>query len=179
MVAVLFTKTQHANMSLRRRLYRLRLALPLGRLTCCILSLRSQGFTALMYSSKLCISNLDLTRVLLNFGPSTGIGDKDMEEGNTPLHWAIVGGVMSPYTLSPLLKVIWADSTMGFLQAGEKIAHVTIASATYCSIFAWRAAWPQTMDGDAMSCRLPSPFSLLLSTWYHLGCMSRNNPGLS
>lgn len=73
-----------------------------------------------MYSSKLCISNLDLTRVLLNFGPSTGIGEKDMEEGNTPLHWAIVGGVMSPYSLSPLLKVIWVDSTGGFVQVGEK-----------------------------------------------------------
>lgn len=74
-----------------------------------------------MYSSKMCISNLDLTRVLLNFGSSSGIGEKDMEEGNTPLHWAIVGGVMSPYTLAPLLKV--GDTHGGqrvFLKAGPK-----------------------------------------------------------
>lgn len=61
-----------------------------------------------MYASKLCISNLDLTRVLLNYGPSAGIEEKDLEEGNTPLHWAIIGGVMSPYTVSPLIKVIAA-----------------------------------------------------------------------
>ena len=58
-----------------------------------------------MYAAKLCIGNLDLTRALINYGSSPGIEEKDMEEGNTPLHWAIVGGVMSPYALSPLMKV--------------------------------------------------------------------------
>lgn len=58
-----------------------------------------------MYAAKLCISNMDLTRVLLNYGSSPGVELKDAEEGNTPLHWAIVGGVMSPYALSPLIKV--------------------------------------------------------------------------
>lgn len=58
-----------------------------------------------MYASKLCIGNLDLTRVLLNYDPCPGIDETDLEEGNTPLHWAIVGGVMSPYALSPLIKV--------------------------------------------------------------------------
>lgn len=58
-----------------------------------------------MYASKLCISNMDLTRVLLNYGQSPGLEEQDLEEGNTPLHWAIVGGVQSPYALSPLLKV--------------------------------------------------------------------------
>lgn len=58
-----------------------------------------------MYASKLCISNMDLTRVLLNYGQSPGLEEQDLEEGNTPLHWAIVGGVQSPYALSPMLKV--------------------------------------------------------------------------
>lgn len=153
-----------------------------GGLTFFVLSLRSQGFTALMYSSKLCISNLDLTRVLLNFGPSTGIEEKDVEEGNTPLHWAIVGGVMSPYTLSPLIKVIWADSAVGWFpsSSSKKMANVIIAPAVCCSIFAWRAALralaKKMMDGEASSCRLSSPFSLLLYTWYFRGCVSRNNP---
>lgn len=48
---------------------------------------------------------MDLTRVLLNYGESPGVEEKDFEEGNTPLHWAIVGGVQSPYALSPILKV--------------------------------------------------------------------------
>lgn len=64
-----------------------------------------QGFTPLMYATKLSISNVDLIRVLLNYGPSPGVEEKDLEEGNTPLHWAIVGGVQSPYALSPILKV--------------------------------------------------------------------------
>ncbi|CAN0121745.1 unnamed protein product [Scytosiphon promiscuus] len=63
-----------------------------------------KGFTPLMYASKLCISNMDLTRVLLNYGSSPGLEEKDHEEGNTPLHWAIVGGVQSPYALSPILR---------------------------------------------------------------------------
>lgn len=58
-----------------------------------------------MYATKLRISNVDLIRVLLNYGPSPGVEEKDLEEGNTPLHWAIVGGVQSPYALSPILKV--------------------------------------------------------------------------
>lgn len=58
-----------------------------------------------MYASKLCIGNVDLLRVLVNYGPSPGVEERDCEEGNTPLHWAIVGGVMSPYALAPLLKV--------------------------------------------------------------------------
>lgn len=58
-----------------------------------------------MYASKLCIGNVDLLRVLINYGPSTGVEERDLEEGNSPLHWAIVGGVQSPYTLAPLLKV--------------------------------------------------------------------------
>ncbi len=58
-----------------------------------------------MYASKLCISNMDLTRVLLNYGQSPGVEEKDLEEGNTPLHWAVVGGVQSPYALSPILRV--------------------------------------------------------------------------
>lgn len=58
-----------------------------------------------MYATKLCVSDTDLIRVLLGYGPSHGLEMKDMDEGNTPLHWAIVGGVMSPYALSPLLKV--------------------------------------------------------------------------
>ena len=58
-----------------------------------------------MYAAKLCIANLDLTRVLLNYSSTPGLEEKDTEEGNTPLHWAIVGGVMSPYALSPLIKV--------------------------------------------------------------------------
>lgn len=58
-----------------------------------------------MYAAKLCISDTDMIRVLLNYGCSPGVDLKDAEEGNTPLHWAIVGGVISPYNLSPLLKV--------------------------------------------------------------------------
>lgn len=65
-----------------------------------------------MYASKLCIGNLDLTRVLLNYGTSPGVADKDMEEGNTPLHWAIVGGVTSPYALSPLIRVSWYSNRL-------------------------------------------------------------------
>ncbi|CAM9376033.1 unnamed protein product [Ectocarpus sp. 12 AP-2014] len=64
----------------------------------------SKGFTPLMYATKLRISNVDLIRVLLNYGPSPGVEEKDLEQGNTPLHWAIVGGVQSPYALSPILK---------------------------------------------------------------------------
>ena len=62
-----------------------------------------------MYASKLCVGNMDLTRVLLNYGESPGVEEKDLEEGNTPLHWAIVGGVQSPYALSPILKVCVRD----------------------------------------------------------------------
>lgn len=58
-----------------------------------------------MYAAKLCISNMDLTRVLLNYGQSPGVEEKDIEEGNTPLHWAVVGNVQSPYALSPILRV--------------------------------------------------------------------------
>lgn len=58
-----------------------------------------------MYAVKLCISDMDLARVLLNYGSSPGLDLKDTEEGNTPLHWAVVGGVMTPYVLTPLLKV--------------------------------------------------------------------------
>lgn len=58
-----------------------------------------------MYASKLCIANVDLLRVLINYGPSPGMDERDLEEGNSPMHWAIVGGVMSPYALAPLLKV--------------------------------------------------------------------------
>eukprot|EP00903_Cladosiphon_okamuranus_P009592 g9131.t1 len=64
----------------------------------------SKGFTPLMYASKLCVGNMDLIRVLINYGQSPGVEEKDAEEGNTPLHWAIVGGVQSPYALSPILK---------------------------------------------------------------------------
>lgn len=74
-----------------------------------LLSTVTQGFTPLMYASKLCVSNVDLTRVLLNYGATPGIDEKDLKEGNTPLHWAIVGGVMSPYSLAPLLKVRTGD----------------------------------------------------------------------
>lgn len=58
-----------------------------------------------MYASKLCVGNMDVIRVLINYGQSPGVEEKDLEEGNTPLHWAIVGGVQSPYALSPILKV--------------------------------------------------------------------------
>lgn len=58
-----------------------------------------------MYATKLCITDTDLTRVLLSYGLSSGVELRDMEEGNTPLHWAIVGNVKSPYALAPLLKV--------------------------------------------------------------------------
>lgn len=76
------------------------------RNACCFASVAfSQGFTPLMYASKMCVSNMDLTRVLLNYGQSPGVEEQDLEEGNTPLHWAIVGGVQSPYALSPMLKV--------------------------------------------------------------------------
>ncbi|CAN0384379.1 unnamed protein product, partial [Discosporangium mesarthrocarpum] len=64
----------------------------------------NKGFTPLMYVAKLCITNMDLTRVLINYGPSPVLDAKDSEEGNTVLHWAVVGGVMSPYALSPILK---------------------------------------------------------------------------
>ncbi|CAM9670968.1 unnamed protein product [Pylaiella littoralis] len=80
----------------------------------------AKGFTPLMYASKLCISNMDLTRVLLNYGQSPGLEEQDLEEGNTPLHWAIVGGVQSPYALSPLLKAgasLDAPNKAGFTPA--------------------------------------------------------------
>lgn len=79
--------------------------LPLRVLHFCFAASQSQEMTPLMYASKLCISNMDLTRVLLNYGQSPGLDEQDLEEGNTPLHWAIVGGVQSPYALSPMIKV--------------------------------------------------------------------------